>query len=332
MQPVPIRTACRAATHSASNRPVTNWLLIGIRFALYVNLMLLFGLPMFGLYALRGAERVRSSVLPFRALMFWLAAAAIGLSILAIIAMTASMAGISLTEVDRASVDMMISQTAMGTAWQARIAALLTTFYLTIALGARKTATWLVLVSISSAAALASLAWTGHGAATTGDVGTAHLVADIVHLFAAGGWLGALAALIALLFRPLGQSTPDELHLLHRILHGFSPVGVIIVALITVSGLVNSWMLVGSDHLFSAVTTLYGQLLLVKLVLFATMLGLAALNRYRLTPAFDRAIEAGEAAKAVGALRKSLIFETSAALAILGLVAWLGTLEPPISM
>ncbi|MBC7506237.1 MAG: copper resistance protein CopD, partial [Sandarakinorhabdus sp.] len=43
-------------------------LTIGIRFALYANLMLLFGLPLFGLYGLKGAERLHSNVLPLRAL------------------------------------------------------------------------------------------------------------------------------------------------------------------------------------------------------------------------------------------------------------------------
>ena len=306
--------------------------MIGIRFALYVNLMLLFGLPLFGLYALRGAERVRSAVLPFRALMFWLAASAISLSVLSMIAMTASMAGVALGEVDRSSVNMMITETPMGNAWQVRIAALFITFFISMVLGACMSATWLVLVSLGAAVALASLAWAGHGAATVGDTGTWHVIADIVHLLAAGGWLGALAALAALLFRPVSRTTEDQLRLLHRVLHGFSLVGAIIVALITLSGFVNSWVLVGPDHLFSMTATLYGQLLLAKLVLFGAMLGLAAMNRFRLTPAFDCALQSGETLKAVGQLRKSLIIETGAAIVILGLVAWFGTLEPPMSM
>ena len=311
---------------------MTDGLMIGVRFALYVNLMLLFGLPLFGLYALRGPERTQSAVLPFRGLILWLSAFAIGLSVLSIFAMTASMAGVSLSEVDRASVNTMISETPMGNAWQARIAALFITFLLSLVLGARKSAAWLLLVSIVSGAALASLAWTGHGAATAGDLGTRHLAADIVHLLAAGAWLGALAALVALLFRPLGSTTVDQLRVLHRILHGFSRVGAVIVALVVASGLVNSWILVGPAHLFSMASSLYGGLLIAKLGLFGAMLGLATVNRFRLTPTFERAIQSNETLAAVRQLRKSLIAETGAAVAILGLVAWLGTLEPPMSM
>lgn len=305
---------------------------IGIRFALYVNLMLLFGLPLFGLYALKGAERLHSNVLPLRALTIWLALLATGLSVLSIIAMTASMAGVSLFEVDRASVNMMISETPMGNAWQARMAALVGTLYMAVALGGRNRPTWLVLVLLGAATVLASLAWTGHGAASEGIAGTRHLIADIVHLLASGAWIGALAALGAMLFRPFAMMTDDHLRLTHRALDGFSLVGTVIVALIIASGLVNSYMLVGPAHILTLPLTLYGQLLMAKLALFGAMLVLAAANRFRLTPAFDQAIKENGTMKAITVLRRSLIFEVSAALLILGLVAWLGTLEPPMSM
>ncbi len=307
-------------------------LTIGIRFALYVDLMLLFGLPLFGLYALKGVERLHSNVLPLCSLEIWLSATAIALSVLSIFAMTASMAGVALLEVDRASVSMMISETPMGQAWALRMAALFMTLTITIVMGRRKTSTWLVLVSLGSAGALASLAWTGHGAASEGDAGTRHLIADIVHLLAAGAWIGALAALGALLFRSARSMSKDHIRLTHRALEGFSLIGTVIVALIVVSGLLNSWMLVGPEHLLTMSSTLYGQLLIAKLALFGVMLVLAAANRFRLTPAFDQAIKNGGTLVSISQLRRSLIFEVSAALLILGLVAWLGTLEPPMSM
>ncbi len=307
-------------------------LTIGIRFALYVNLMLLFGLPLFGLYGLKGPERLRGNVLPFRLMTIWLSATAILLSVLSIVAMTASMAGVELLEVDRASVEMMIYETPMGNAWAARIGALLMSFTIAIVMGGRKTPLWLALVSISAAGALASLAWTGHGAASDGIAGTRHLIADIVHLLAAGAWFGALVALGALLFRPARSMSKDHIRLTHRALEGFSLIGGLIVALIVLSGLVNSWMLVGPEHLLSMRSTLYGQLLIAKLLLFGGMLGLAAANRFRLTPAFGNAITGGGTLPAISQLRVSVICETSAALIILGLVAWLGTLEPPMSM
>ena len=90
-------------------------------------------------------------------------------------------------------------------------------------------------------------------------------------------------------------------------------------------------MLFRSAHIAELPFMLYGQLLLAKLALFAAMLALAAANRFRLTPAFGKAIAQGDGSCAVAALRRSLAAEAGAALLILGLVAWIGTLAPPMS-
>lgn len=307
-------------------------LTIGIRFALYANLMLLFGVPLFAIYSLEGSERLNGRVLPLRAVILWLSVSAIGLSLLSIVAMTASMADVPLLEVDSTSVRMMIAETPMGQAWKVRIGALLITLSVAIVSGQRKRPTWLGVVSLGAAAALTSLAWTGHGAAGEGTDGTRQLVADIVHLLAAGAWLGALTALGLLLLRPLENMSGEHLRVAHRALNGFAVTGAIIVALVVVSGLVNSLILVGLEHLLSITSSLYGQLLLAKLALFAIMLGLAANNRYRLTPKFELAIRDGNPHTALFLLRRSLMLETGAAFAILALVAWLGTLQPPMGM
>lgn len=325
------RTGWKAHSRSPSDK-LNDTLTIGIRFALYANLMLLLGLPLFGLYALRGAERLHSNVLPLRLLASALAAVGIALSILSIAAMTASMAGVPLFEVDYASIKMMIAETPMGMAWQARIVGLFAALLFAAALGARKSPVWLILVSLGSAVALASLAWTGHGAASEGTAGTRHLIADIVHLLSAGAWIGALAGLGLLLFRRSRLSAVDHIRLTHRALEGFSVIGTVLVALVVVSGLANSWMLVGVQHMLSMGSTLYGQLLIAKLGLFGAMLALAAANRFRLTPALERAVQSGDTVSAQRHLRGSLITESGAAFVILGLVAWLGTLQPPMAM
>src|SRR3546814_19069319 len=75
----------------------------------------------------------------------------------------------------------------------------------------------------------------------------------------------------------------------------------------------------------------YVQLLLIKLVLFGLMLALAASNRFSLPPALATGIEDGNIEGAVLRLRRSLWLEGGAAVLILALVAWLGTLLPPAS-
>ncbi len=308
---------------------MTDWLSVTVRTALYVDLMLLFGLPLFGLYSLRRAER--QSVLPFRALIAGLAVLGLALSALGIAALTAAMAGVSLSGIDRETLSMVITQTSIGTAWQVRTAALLMTLGFAWAAGQRTGAAPFSVMTGAAGIALASLAWTGHGAASEGRGGLVHLWADIFHLLAAGAWIGGIAAFGWLLLRPVAAMTEDHLRLSHRALDRFSVIGSIVVGVIVASGLVNSYMLVGPMHVLELPFTRYGQLLLIKLALFAAMVALAAANRFRLTPALETALAHGDAVSAVAALRRSMAWEAGAALAILGLVAWMGMLAPPMS-
>lgn len=302
---------------------------IAIRFALYATLMPLFGLPVFALYGLKGADERHRDALPLRVWIIGLALAGLGVSLLSIVVMTASMAGMPVFETDADAVAMMITQTPMGSAWQARVAALLLLPIIATAMARHGTAVWLWAATAGAGLALASLAWTGHGAAGEGAAGWAELLADIVHLLAAGLWLGALAALCALLFHQRPHQGDDRYRLTLNALDRFSRLGVIVVILMIGSGLVNALLLVGASRASAIADTVYGQVLIAKLALFGAMLVAAALNRFRLTPMLGRTLGSDAAMSAVARLRWSLALESGAAIAILGLVAWLGTLEPP---
>lgn len=157
------------------------------------------------------------------------------------------------------------------------------------------------------------------------------MAADLLHLLAAGAWLGAVAAFILLL---AGKAAPDGLArvaLAERALRGFGWIGSLLVGLIIASGEVNGAILVGLQHVASLGHTTYGRLLIAKLLLFVSMLGLAALNRYRLTPRLGSALEQRNVREAMGSLRGSLLAEIGFAITILGLVGWVGTLSPPMS-
>jgi len=220
--------------------------------------------------------------------------------------------------------------TSVGTAWFIRMAALLIAFAAMVGLR-RRPAVALPIAAGTAAVALASLAWNGHGAMDEGATGWVHVAADIVHLLAAGIWVGALLALLLLVFRRSDLVDRDHLILSHRALDGFSLVGSVTVAAIIVSGMVNSWLLVGPANILKLPESLYGQLLIAKLLLFGAMTALAATNRFRLVPAFEASLASEDHAAALAALRRSLAIETGCALAVLALVAWLGTLEPPAS-
>ena len=186
------------------------------------------------------------------------------------------------------------------------------------------------MVTILGAMATTSLAWGGHAMSGEGGAGLVHLSADIVHLLAAAVWIGALGILTAMVTAHLARTGNNPARRLDRALSGFSGVGTAAVALLILSGLINGWFLVGPDHLRGLVTTLYGRLLLVKLVLFTVMLGLAALHRWRLTPRLRTAASsAADVRDGVIGIRRSIALETVSAVLVLGLVAWFGILAPP---
>ena len=172
----------------------------------------------------------------------------------------------------------------------------------------------------------ASFAWMGHGAATEGGIGWVHLSGDIAHLLAAAGWIGALVVFLIMLARPALSITGQKA--LCTSLAGFPGIGTMLVAVIVVSGLINSFFLVGWDPA-RVIAARYGQVLIAKLLLFAAMLALAAANRFRHTPHLARALLKTEPTTvALSYLRKSIIAETVTSAGVLALVSWLGTLAP----
>jgi len=217
-------------------------------------------------------------------------------------------------------------ESAVGYAILARFGAALTAAAATLVLRPGRPL-WLVLAS-SGGVALASFAWTGHGAADEGGAGLIHLAADLVHLLGAGVWLGALAA-FALLLRVPGSLTRDEASDLHDALRRFACVGSAAVAAIVASGLVNSWFLVGPNGLPSFLQTTYGWLLCGKLALFAAMLALAARNRFAHTPSLAEGLDRRDSLPALHALRTSVGVEMALGVLVLAAVSWLGITPPP---
>jgi putative copper resistance protein D len=76
----------------------------------------------------------------------------------------------------------------------------------------------------------------------------------------------------------------------------------------------------------------WGVLLSAKLALFGLMLGLAAHNRFTLTPTLAKAVAHGAPASPLRRLRISIGLEMAAGVALLGLVAAMGVRMPPGSM
>jgi putative copper resistance protein D len=297
-----------------------------LRLLQFAGAAILFGSSSFLLYALPRTGIGSGAVLTWpRRLLAWAAGGVLAASLVGLLAQTCILAGsieagMTLSSLTAVITTMSIGPSAVIRAGAAGLALVV------LAVRRPERVSWWLCGGLGTVAS-ASFAWMGHGAATAGAPGLLHLAADILHMLAAGVWIGALAVFV-LLLRP----RPDDVELdrvLHRALHGFSGVGAALVATLVASGMINSWFLVGPSRLDGLWTTPYGGLLSIKLALFAVMLALAAANRFRLTPDLGAALEGGGSrAPALAALRRSLALETTLSLAVLGLVAWLGTLAP----
>ena len=303
---------------------------ISLRFALYIDLMLLFGLALFGLYSLKGKERADAAVLNFESLLTGTALIGILLSMAALLHMAKTMSGMSsVMELHHHILQMMLMDTDVGLTWMVRIVSL-TVAGIAALLNRRAPTVSLWVVTACGAVALGTLAWTGHGAMDEGSRRYLHFTSDIVHLLAAGSWLGALTAFVILL-RSNKLAGVAKIQVLSRTLTGFESAGALIVLTLTVTGISNYLMVVGQTF-ETLTTTTYGALLSLKFFLFVGMLMFAGVNRFHLSPLLKRSIQTGTHSIAVNALRRSVILELTMVVIIMGLVAWLGTLSPEMEM
>ena len=209
-------------------------------------------------------------------------------------------------------------ETRFGYDWIARLG--LALLLAATLVGARsRVAGWAALAA--SAVLLGGLAWIGHAGATPGVEGRIHLGADTLHLLAAGAWVGALLPLARLF--ALARGDASWLDVARVATLRFSLLGIASVGTLLATGLVNSWFLVGSIP--GLLGTRYGQLLLLKLLLFAMMVTLAAVNRRRLTPAL---LFSAAPFAALAALRRNAFIEALLGLAVLAMVGALGATPP----
>jgi copper transport protein len=130
-----------------------------------------------------------------------------------------------------------------------------------------------VLSALALAGVGLSLAASGHAATAPPQWLTRPLV--FLHGVGVAFWAGALVPLAAMAWRP----TEGLLEVLNR----FSRVAVAVVAVLVVTGLALA--IIQVESFGALIETRYGIILSIKIVLVVVLLGLAALNRFRLTPA-----------------------------------------------
>jgi putative copper resistance protein D len=180
---------------------------------------------------------------------------------------------------------------------------------------------------VAAAGLVGALAFTGHAGAGTGTAGFIQQAADALHLLGAASWVGALVPLALVLGAASNRDDPSALAAAREATLRFSTLGVAGVAALLASGIVNTWLLVGSvSALFGSP---YGRLVVLKVVLFALMVMVAAVNRLRLTPRLaGRTGTASARHDALRRLRANSLIEAALGAAILFVVGILGTLPP----
>lgn len=277
--------------------------LVASRALAYVAMLIAAGLP----FQFLGTEAGVRKDLRFTGAVMASVLTAMAASVVWALHAVASMAGMTVGQIDPDLFRAVLGATPLGMVLAIRLTALLLALW----------ACWrgrTGLILLSAGLALATAAWTGHAGATEGTVGPVHRISDVLHLLAASAWIGGILFFVMLGFQP------ERRDLLAISLHRFAVTGTVIVVVLLVTGVVNTLVIAGWQL---SLESRWAALLALKLGLFTAMLGLAALNRWRLTP---RLI--GGHASALAALRLSLLTEAAAALAVVAVVAWLGTLAP----
>jgi copper transport protein len=282
-----------------ASAPTTSWVEVVGRFGVLVGLVVLLGgastaVNVFG--GTPGVVRAYGSA-------GWLAAA-LGLLLLARAQWSAAGAGLGdvlSTSIGRALVlralGLGLAGAGLAIAWKA--------------MGSGRRLGYILTLTGAGAAMLAHVS-AGHAAAGT-SLGSIEVVAQWVHFVAVAVWLGGLAAL---LLGTRGATPAERTSAVRR----FSTLAGVMLLLVAATGGVRA--LDELDGWGDLVTTVYGRIVLLKIVLLVALGGLGAVNRYRNVP------KSGESP---GGLRRVSRVEIGVAVLTLGAAALLGSVSPPSS-
>ncbi|CAI0906737.1 copper homeostasis membrane protein CopD [Serratia quinivorans] len=246
------------------------------RFVHFAAVMLMFGSSLFT--ALLSPQRLSPyltrDVRPLLVSCTWLA----GLSAVALLAIQAGQMGDGWADTWRLEVWWAVLGTTFGEVWRWHLGISLLALLSLWMAEPRRTQ----LLALLSTLLLVSMAFIGHAAMHDGALGVAHRFNHALHLLAAGYWFGSLLPLLVCLrYLAQPQIRSDAVTTLIR----FSRWGHLAVALVLLTGVINSLIILGSWPL--DVDSPYQRLLLFKTALVALMVMVALANRYAIVPAMS---------------------------------------------
>ena len=177
---------------------------------------------------------------------------------------------------------------------------------------------------------LLSLAWAGHATASPGPFGALQLLGDALHLLTAAFWPGALMPLTVFLLLLLKSSQVEAIVLAVPVVRRFSASSLIAVAGLAFTGLLNGIFMVGNFR--ALLTSIYGQVLVSKLILFCAMIGFGACNLFLLKPKIAVELPSVTLGQK-GALRlllRNVLWEIGLGTVVILIVGLLGITPPPM--
>jgi len=266
---------------------------------------------------------------------------------LAIVLEGATAAGVSFWAALDADVLEVVSETRVVEAWSARLIVWLVLAALIVAiirpsrmlvlrrtaLGAHGTALGpgpSRAQSLVLFAAIAALAMTAPLAGHAASHSPRGLLAgaDTVHLLCMCTWLGGLVMLVLALPLAAHALVPeDRAPLMATVVGRFSRMAMFMVALLLLSGIVNSVVLVASFD--ALVETAYGRLVLAKIAVFLALMSLGAFNQRRMLPQLRTLAARGESPERAGTvLRRAVALEIGLVVVVLGLTSVLVATQP----
>lgn len=203
-----------------------------------------------------------------------------------------------------------------GVGWILQSAAALVAWQSARSVRSGHTAAWWG-IAAAAAVGASTPSFSGHAAAS----GALAMTADVVHVLAAGGWVGTLFVLFAAGL-PAARSAPEgeRERAGAQLVHAFSPVALASVALLGASGLFAAW------NSFTGLTDLwltpYGRTLGLKLFVLSAVVATGWYNWKRVTP---RLISP----EGPPLLRRTIAAELVVAVLVLGVTAVLTATPTP---
>ncbi len=186
---------------------------------------------------------------------------------------------------------------------------------------------WAWALGVPPAVALVAISWSGH--ASTGGDRTPNMVIDALHNGATAVWLGGLLGLATLVSPAVGRlADADRVRLAAAVVVRFSALALAAVGVLVVTGVYRA---LAEVELGDILDSAYGRVLVIKLALFAVLLVGGAYNRLVVHPRLERAalgLDPGDRG-AAAALRVSVRAELAVAALLLVSVAVLISLPPP---